>query len=66
MTKGYDWASLVKRSAEEAQFRDAPLLRGEAFSLGGDVAPSVQMFFQPVTNTKIAPIAFLGILRGGF
>jgi len=61
MTTIFDWTSLVRTSADKAQFHDAPFLRGQAFSLGGDVAPSVQVFFQPVTNAQTAPIAFLGI-----
>lgn len=61
MTKNFDWASVVRRSAVKAQFLDTPLLRGQAFNLGGEVAPSVQVFFQPVTKVQVAPIAFLGI-----
>lgn len=61
--KSYDWAALARQSAKEVGFEDVTglLLRGEAFKLGGAVSPCVQVFFQRVTNTDIAPFAFLGV-----
>ena len=58
---GYDWASLVRLSAERAGFNKSTLLRGQSFSKGGEVSPSLQFFLQRVTNTEVAPIAWLGV-----
>jgi hypothetical protein len=59
--KAFDWALIARISAERAHFQDAPLLHGDSFRLGGDVAPSVQVYFQRVAGRRIAPTAILGV-----
>ena len=58
----FEWAALAEQSAERAGFR--PLrcpMEGQAFSLGGEVSPSVQIFFRRVTFAEIAPEIFFGV-----
>jgi hypothetical protein len=39
---------------------------GASFSLGGEIAPSVEIFFQRVSTAEIAPEVFLGIYADRF
>jgi hypothetical protein len=58
----FQWGLLIRRAADRAGYQDVHgHLRGEAFSLGGEVSPSVQVFIQPVTNADVAPIVFFGL-----
>jgi len=62
-----EWIALAEQAAKRAGFEAVryPLV-GQAFSLGGEVAPSLQLFFQRVTFTEIAPEAFLGVYVEAF
>src|SRR5947209_643141 len=56
----FDWRSLARTAAERAGYQPAPYqLEGDTFTRGGNVSPTVQIFFQNVTNSDIAPEAFL-------
>jgi hypothetical protein len=58
----FAWKEIAKKAANEASFKDTPFrIEGQSFKLGGDVSPSVQVFFQRITNTEIAPTVFFGI-----
>jgi hypothetical protein len=60
--EGFAWGALARTAAEQAGYQDAPyLLEGTAFTREGGVSPFVQVFFQRVTNTETAPVAFLGV-----
>jgi len=49
-------------AARRAGYQRAPyLLEGDTFSREGVISPLVQIFFQRVTNTETAPVAFLGL-----
>jgi hypothetical protein len=58
----FEWAALAEQSAERARFRPVRCpMEGQAFSLGGEVSPSVQIFFRRVTFAEIAPEIFFGV-----
>jgi hypothetical protein len=63
----FDWAALAERSAEAAGYRRLHFPTAEpAFRLEGEVAPYLEVFFQHVTNTHVAPEALLGIYVEAF
>jgi hypothetical protein len=56
------WIAVAREAASRAQFRPVETpLQGEAFCLPGEVCPSVQVFFQKITRSEIAPDAWLGL-----
>ena len=58
----FAWKDIAKKAADAANFKNTPYkMEGESFNLGGEVSPSVQVFFQRVTNTEIAPTVFFGV-----
>lgn len=60
--KFFAWGALARTAAERAGFQDGPYqLEGNTFNRKGVVSPLVQVFFQRVTNTETAPVAFVGV-----
>jgi hypothetical protein len=60
--RGFEWGALARAAAERARYERAPYqLEGDTFIRKGAVSPFVQIFFQRVTNTETAPVAFLGV-----
>ena len=58
----FDWAALAVQAAEAAGYARVPFPAAAlAFRLDGKVAPYVDIFFQHVTNTHIAPEVHLGV-----
>lgn len=55
------------KAAERGGFKSASSdLEGEPFSIGGAVSPSVQVFFQRITFTEVAPVVWLGVYVEAF
>jgi hypothetical protein len=58
----FAWKEIAKKAADQANFENTPYkMEGESFNDGGDVSPSVQIFFRRITNTEIAPTVFFGV-----
>jgi len=64
---GFAWAALAKASAERAKFEDVRSpLDDQSFSLGGEVSPCLQVSFQRVTFTEVAPEVYFGVYTEEF
>lgn len=58
----FDWAALAGQAAEAAGYTRVPFPTADlAFRLDGQVAPYLDIVFQPVTDTHLAPEVHLGI-----
>jgi hypothetical protein len=63
----FDWAALAGQAAEAAGCARVPFPTAEpAFRFEGEVAPYLEVGFQHVTNTHVAPEALLGIYVEAF
>jgi hypothetical protein len=58
----FDWAALARQAAEAAGYTRVPLPPADfAFRFDGQVAPYLDVGFQQVTDTHLAPEVHLGI-----
>lgn len=61
------WGAFARQAAESAGFRNVQWpLSPESFGLGGEVSPHVEVRFQHVTDTNVAPEVSLGVYSEGF
>src|ERR1700722_16448467 len=62
LAKRFDWDALARHAAGQAGYERLQFATvAPAFRLNGEVAPYLDILFQPVTDTHLAPEVHLGI-----